>query len=136
MLQRSAERKAFGKLLCEHGMCQELIADAAADLEMARLLTLSCAEALDRVGPKEARDQIALIKATVPTLAHQVVDRAIQIHGAAGVLGDAVLARSLAGLRTLRIADGPDAVHKRTVARLEVQNFLRRAKDRSPQSRL
>jgi acyl-CoA dehydrogenase len=109
----------------EHGGCQELIADSVADLSAARLLTLSCAAALDDVGPLKARDQIATIKVAVPTMTYRVVDRAVQIHGGAGLSDDFVLAQILAGLRSLRIADGPDAVHKRTVARIQVKKMKR-----------
>ena len=121
MLQRSLERKAFGKYLCQHGGTQEMIADSVADLEAARLLTLSCAAAMDDVGVKGARHKIASVKVAVPQLTYNVVDRAVQLFGGAGVEGGSFLAQSLAGLRTLRIADGPDAVHKRTVARMEVR---------------
>jgi acyl-CoA dehydrogenase len=124
MLERSLERKTFGKLLAEHGGCQEMIADSCADLEAARLLTLSCASAMDEVGAKMARDKIAAIKFAVPELCYRVVDRAVQLFGGAGVSDDFVLARALCGLRTLRIADGPDAVHKRTVARLQIQKII------------
>jgi len=123
MLQRAAEREAFGKRLWEHGGCQEMIADSVADLEAARLLTLSCAESMDSVGVKRSRDKIATIKVAVPEMTYRVVDRAVQVFGGAGLCEDYVLARMLAGLRSLRIADGPDAVHKRTVARLEIKRL-------------
>jgi acyl-CoA dehydrogenase len=127
MIQRSFERRTFGKYLWEHGGVQEMIADSYADITAARLLTLSCADTMDRVGVKQARQQIAMIKVMVPKLTYNVVDRAIQIYGGAGVGNDTILARSLVGLRTLRIADGPDAVHQRTVARLEIQTMKARA---------
>mmetsp|Transcript_50 Transcript_50/g.108 ORF Transcript_50/g.108 Transcript_50/m.108 type:complete len:450 (+) Transcript_50:219-1568(+) len=127
MLQRSLSRKTFGKYLAEHGGCQEMIADSAADLEAARLLTLSCAAAIDEKGPKDARDKIASIKVSVPELTSRVADRAVQVFGGAGVCQDYPLARALVGLRTLRIADGPDAVHKRTVARIEIKKMLEAA---------
>ena len=126
MLQRSLSRKTFGKYLAEHGSCQDMIADSAADLEAARLLTLSCAATIDEKGPKGARDKIASIKVSVPELTSRVVDRAVQVHGGAGVCQDFPLARALAGLRTLRIADGPDAVHRRTVARIEIKKTLKK----------
>ena len=126
MLQRSLSRKTFGKYLAEHGSCQDMIADSAADLEAARLLTLSCASAIDEKGARGARDKIASIKVSVPELTSRVVDRAIQIHGGAGVCQDFPLARALTGLRTLRIADGPDAVHRRTVARIEIKKTLKK----------
>jgi acyl-CoA dehydrogenase len=121
MLQRALERKTFGKYLWEHGGTQEMIANSVTDLEAARLLTLSCAAAMDSVGVKQARDKIAGIKVAVPELTYRVVDRAVQIFGGAGVMDDFVLCRALAGLRTLRIADGPDAVHRMTVAKMEIK---------------
>lgn len=112
-----------------------MIADSVADLEAARLMTLSCAAALDSVGARKARDKIASIKVAVPELTYRVVDRAVQVHGGAGLSEDFFLARALAGLRSLRIADGPDSVHRRTVARLEIKKFKAQAKT-SPRSRL
>lgn len=104
-----------------------MIADAVADLEASRLLTLDCAAAMDtHGGARHIRDQVALIKYAVPTLTYQVVDRAIQLFGGAGVSDDDhVLAKFLCALRSLRIADGPDAVHKRTVALQQIQKFQR-----------
>lgn len=131
MLERSLTRRTFGKLLCEHGGCQEQIADSVADLEAARLLTLSCAAAMDTHGARGARDKIASIKVAVPELTGRVVDRAVQIFGGAGVSDDFPLARALAGLRSLRIADGPDAVHKRTVALMEIKKAKRAMKQHS-----
>eukprot|EP00557_Chaetoceros_sp_GSL56_P012815 CAMPEP_0176482722 /NCGR_PEP_ID=MMETSP0200_2-20121128/3528_1 /TAXON_ID=947934 /ORGANISM="Chaetoceros sp., Strain GSL56" /LENGTH=446 /DNA_ID=CAMNT_0017879059 /DNA_START=89 /DNA_END=1429 /DNA_ORIENTATION=+ len=130
MIERSTSRETFGKRLWQHGGCQEMIADSRADLECARLLTLSCASAIDNLGAHKARDQIALIKYAVPELAFRVIDRAVQVHGGAGVCQDFPLARALAGMRTLRIADGPDAVHKRTVARMEVRKALKASRSR------
>jgi len=121
MIERSLCRETFGKLLWEHGGCQEAIADSRIDIEAARLLTLSCAAAIDDHGAVKARDKIAMIKVAVPNLALKVIDRAIQVHGGAGVCGDYPLARALAGMRTLRIADGPDEVHKRTIALIEIK---------------
>jgi len=107
-----------------------MIADSFADLLAARLLTLDCAAAMDEVGPGNARDRIAAIKVAVPAMTSRVVDRAVQVFGGAGVGDDHVLARALAGLRTLRIADGPDAVHRRTVARMEVKRRMRQRRSR------
>jgi len=121
MIKRSMERRTFGKLLCEHGGCQETIANCVMDLEAARLMTLSCAASMDDVGVKHSRDKIAAIKVAVPNLTYQVIDRAIQLHGGGGLCSDYVMADFLAKLRTLRIADGPDSVHQRTVARLEIK---------------
>ena len=131
MLQRVLERKTFGKYLWEHGGCQEMIADSVSDLEAARLMTLSCAAALDDVGPRLARDKIASIKVTVPQLTYRVVDRAVQVHGGGGLSSDYPMAGFLAGLRSLQIADGPDAVHKRTVAMLEVRKAKKEKMHRS-----
>lgn len=131
MLQRVLERKTFGKFLWEHGGCQEMIADSVSDLECARLMTLSCAAALDDIGPRLARDKIASIKVTVPQLTYRVVDRAIQVHGGGGLSEDFPLAKFLSGLRSLRIADGPDAVHKRTVAMIEVKKAKKVQANRS-----
>ena len=134
--ERTMERKTFGKYLYEHGGCQEMIADSASDLEAARLLTLSCAKAIDEVGADGARDKIASIKVSVPELTHRIVDRAVQVFGGAGVHGDYPLARALTGLRTLRIADGPDAVHKRTVAKIEIMKAKKAMMKRSHSSKL
>lgn len=126
MLERSLSRKTFGKYLAEHGGAQEMIASSASDIEAARLLTLSCAEQMDLYGARQARGNIASIKVAVPALTSRVVDRAVQMHGGAGVHDDLPLARILVGLRTLRIADGPDAVHQRTVARIELKKAMKR----------
>ena len=136
MMQRTLERKVFGKYMWEHGSCQEMIADSVADLSAARLLTLSCAAALDDVGPRQARDQIATIKVAVPAMTYRVVDRAVQVFGGAGVSQDFILAQILAGLRTLRIADGPDAVHSRTVANLQVKKTKNQLEQQKKNGRL
>mmetsp|Transcript_13761 Transcript_13761/g.22772 ORF Transcript_13761/g.22772 Transcript_13761/m.22772 type:complete len:436 (-) Transcript_13761:1074-2381(-) len=130
MLERSLSRKTFGKYLAEHGGAQEVIADSASDIEAARLLTLSCAEQMDLYGARTARGKIAGIKVTVPKLTLRVVDRAVQMFGGAGVDGALPLARILVGLRTLRIADGPDAVHQRTVAKIELKKAAKRMKSK------
>lgn len=126
MLQRSTERRTFGKYLYEHGSVQEMIAQSYTDIELARCITLSCANMMDDDGIKLARQQIAMIKVIVPQLTYNVVDRAVQLYGGAGVCNDTILARSLVGLRTLRIADGPDAVHQRTIARMEIQKIQKK----------
>jgi acyl-CoA dehydrogenase len=126
MLQRCLERQTFGKYLWEHGATEAIIADSAIDLEAARLLTLSCAAAMDYGGVRKARIQIASIKVAVPALTYGVVDRAVQLFGGAGVGGDYILAHALVGLRALRIADGPDAVHRRTVALAEIREAAKR----------
>lgn len=128
MIRRVFTRRTFGKELYRHGGCQNEIADSITDLTAARLLTLSCAAAMDECGNVAARNQIAMIKVAVPELTYRVVDRAVQIFGGAGVCGDHVLARTLAGLRTLRLADGPDAVHRRTLALMEVKKAAKEQK--------
>ena len=136
MIQRSMERRAFGKPLWQHGGCQEQIADSVADLHAARLLTLSVAAAMDSVGAQQARDRIAVIKVAVPELCYRVVDRAVQVHGGAGLSQDFILAKALAGLRSLRIADGPDSVHRRTIALLEIKKEMNKRKSQQPKSHL
>jgi acyl-CoA dehydrogenase len=141
MVQRSMERQTFGRFLHEHGMTQAMIADSFADLQAARLLTLHCAAVMDSncgSSSNDVRAQIAMIKATVPSMALRIVDNAIQVFGGAGVCQDYCLARFWSMLRTLRIADGPDAVHKRTVARLVVEaaQKLKQQQQQQQQSRL
>ncbi len=130
MLERTMQRQTFGKFLHEHGSCREMIADSRSDLEAARLLTLACADDIDQLGAKGARGKIAMIKVAVPEYTCRVVDRAVQIFGGAGVSDDFPLARALVGLRTLRIADGPDAVHKVTLAKLELRKAEKRMKSK------
>ncbi|KAG7340561.1 acyl-CoA dehydrogenase [Nitzschia inconspicua] len=122
MLERSLSRKTFGKQLSEHGSLQRDIADSFSDLQAARLLTLHCAHQMDLYGPKQSRHYISSIKVAVPHLVMQILDRALQSYGGAGVCQDTVIASAWANMRTLRIADGPDEVHRRTVARLEINN--------------
>jgi len=120
MCQRAAQRVAFGGPLARQGVVQEQIAESRMDIEQARLLALKTAWLIDQVGSKGARTEIAAIKVVAPRVALRVVDRAIQVHGGAGVTDDFPLAAMWAHLRTLRIADGPDEVHVRTVARQEL----------------
>lgn len=126
MLQRSVERKTFGKYLWQHGSVQSDIADSFGEIQAARLLTLHCAHEMDQHGPRKARKYISSIKVQVPQLCSTVIDRALQIFGGAGVSEDYIIAKSLAGLRTLRIADGPDEVHRRSVALLELKALYRK----------
>lgn len=123
MCARVSERVAFGKPLAQQGVIQEWIATSRIEIEQARLLTLKAAWLMDTVGNKGARTEIAAIKVVAPNVALRVVDRAIQAHGAMGVSPDAPLAGMYAGLRTLRLADGPDEVHKRTIARNELAPY-------------
>jgi acyl-CoA dehydrogenase len=121
MIARANSRVAFGKELSHQGTIQNWIAESRIEIEQARLLVLKCAWMIDTHGAKAARKEIAAIKVAVPRMAQQVVDRAIQIHGGAGVSQDTVLAAMYAGIRALRIVDGPDEVHIRDIARMEIQ---------------
>lgn len=120
MCARATERVAFGKPLAEQGVVRELIADSRIDIEQARLLTLKAADMMDKVGNKMARAEIAMIKVVAPSMALRVLDRAVQVHGGAGVCGDFGLAAAWAGARTLRLADGPDEVHRAAIAKQEL----------------
>tara|TARA_B100001013_G_scaffold196477_1_gene118817 strand:- start:125 stop:1345 length:1221 start_codon:yes stop_codon:yes gene_type:complete len=124
LCKRSTSRIAFGKPLSELGGNYDVIADCRTEIEMCRLLTLKAAYMMDTVGNKIARSEIAQIKVAVPNMALRVIDKAIQIHGGAGVSQDTPLARLYAGQRTLRIADGPDEVHRRTIARIELSKYM------------
>ena len=121
MCQRVLARVAFGKPLAEQGTIRADIADSRIEIEQARLLTLKAAYMMDTVGNKESRAEIAMIKVVAPNLALRVIDRAIQAHGGAGVSGDFPLAAAWAAARTLRLADGPDEVHRDAIAKLELR---------------
>jgi acyl-CoA dehydrogenase len=131
-LQRTIERKAFGKYLWQHGTVQQDIANSFADLNAARMLTLQCAHEMDIHGPQASRQYISSIKVAVPNLMSQVIDRAVQVHGGAGVSEDYILAKALASMRTLRIADGPDEVHRQSVALLELKKLYRQRFGQDP----
>ena len=124
MIKRSMERETFGVALVKQGVVQDWIATARIEIEQARLLVLKAAWMIDTVGAKGARKEIAAIKVAVPAMAQRVIDNAIQAHGGAGVSQDTVLAAMYAGIRTLRIVDGPDEVHIRDIARLEIKPYL------------
>ena len=124
MIKRSIARETFGKALVQQGVIQEWIAQARIDIEQARLLVLKAAWMIDTVGAKGARKEIAAIKVAVPQMAERIIDHAIQAHGGAGVCQDTPLAGMYAGIRTLRIVDGPDEVHIRDIARLEIKPYL------------
>jgi acyl-CoA dehydrogenase len=124
MCRRATSRVAFGKELARQGVIQEWIAESRIAIEQARLLTLKTAWLIDHKGPKGARTEVAAIKVIAPRVALEVVDRAIQVHGGAGVSDDTPLAQMWAHLRTLRLADGPDEVHLRSVARTELGGYL------------
>jgi acyl-CoA dehydrogenase len=119
--QRALSRVAFGKTIAEQGVWEERIADARIGIDQARLYTLYTAWLMDTAGNKAARTEIAGIKVAVPAMALALIDDAIQVHGAAGVSQDTPLARLYAGIRSLRLADGPDEVHRRTIAQRELR---------------
>jgi len=120
LIQRASQRIAFGKPLLAQGTILADISESRCDIEQARLLTLKAALAMDKLGNKQARQLIAMIKVVAPNAALRVIDRAIQVHGGAGVSGDFPLSYYWSAVRTLRIADGPDEVHRVTVARQEI----------------
>ena len=124
MIKRSLTRTTFGKELARQGVIQEWIAQARIDIEQARLLVLKAAWIIDNQGAKAARKEIAAIKVAVPRMAEQIINNAIQAHGGAGVSQDTPLAAMYAGVRTLRIVDGPDEVHLRDIARLELKPYI------------
>jgi acyl-CoA dehydrogenase len=123
MCRRLMTRKAFGKYISEHSVWEERIARARIDIEMTRLLCLKAADMMDKAGNKVARMEIAMIKVQAPTMAIKVIDDAIQAHGGGGVTSDFGLAKAYASQRTLRLADGPDEVHNRTIARMELAKY-------------
>ena len=123
MSKRTLQRVAFGKPIAAHGVTQERIAEARIMIEQARLLTLKAAYMMDTVGNKGARGEIAMIKVVAPNIACQIIDWAIQAHGAAGVSDDFPLAYAYAHARTLRLADGPDEVHRNAIAKLELSRY-------------
>jgi len=118
---RAKDRVAFGKPLAEQGVVVELIARSRIEIEQARLLTLKAADVMDKHGNKAARAEIAMIKVVAPNMALDVIDRAVQVHGGGGVSGDFGLAYAWAHARTLRLADGPDEVHRASIAKGELR---------------
>ncbi len=131
MCERLLEREAFGKKIAEHSVWEERVANARIEIECARLLTLKAAYMMDTVGNKVARSEIAMIKVKAPTMALQVIDDAIQAFGGAGVTTDFGLAAAYAGVRTLRLADGPDEVHRRTIAKIEYRKAKTRGEEKA-----
>ncbi|WP_077595950.1 acyl-CoA dehydrogenase [Oceanobacillus kimchii] len=123
LCKRVLSRETFGKKLAEQGVIQEWIANARMNIEQARLLTLKAAYMMDTVGNKEAKSEIAMIKVVAPNMALDVIDKAIQVMGAAGVSEDYPIAASWANIRTLRLADGPDEVHRRSIAKWELNKY-------------
>ncbi|GAA4029373.1 acyl-CoA dehydrogenase family protein [Actimicrobium antarcticum] len=124
MCKRLDQRVAFGKKISEQGVWRERIAESRIQIDSARLLTLKAAYMMDTVGNKHAKAEIAMIKVLAPTVAQQVLDWAIQAHGAGGVSDDFPLASMWAGNRTLRLADGPDEVHRNAIAKLELSKYI------------
>lgn len=122
MKDRIQKRVAFGTTLAEKGTIRADIAQSRMEIEQTRLLVLKAADMMDKVGNKIARKEIAMIKVLAPNMCLRVIDRAIQAHGGAGVSNDFPLAKMYAGMRTLRLADGPDEVHTETIARLELKS--------------
>ncbi|HTS48960.1 MAG TPA: acyl-CoA dehydrogenase family protein [Bryobacteraceae bacterium] len=127
MCRRAGARVAFGKRLAEQGTIRADIAESRMEIEQARLLVLKAAYMMDTVGNKAARSEIAMIKVIAPNMTLRVLDRAIQAHGGAGVCQDTLLAAAWANSRTLRLADGPDEVHREAVAKLELEKVLGKA---------
>jgi acyl-CoA dehydrogenase len=124
MCERAENRVAFGKKVSEQGVVRQWIAEARLEIEQARLLVLKTAWMMDEVGNKQARREIAMIKAVVPQMTLKIVDRAIQTHGGGGVCQDFPLAYFWINARTLRLADGPDEVHLESVAKSELKKYL------------
>jgi acyl-CoA dehydrogenase len=126
MCRRLSSRVAFGKPIASQSVWHERIAEARCMIEQARLLTLKAAWAMDTMGNKAARGEIAMIKVVAPTMAERIIDWAIQAHGGAGVSGDFPLAQAYTSARSLRLADGPDEVHRATIAKLELSRHAAR----------
>ena len=124
MCRRASGRVTFGQPLAKRANVQDWIAESRIEIEMVRLLTLKPAWLMDTVGNKHARTEIAAIKVAAPNVALKVIDRAIQVHGGGGVSDDFPLASLYAHMRTLRLADGPDEVHKMTIARRELRRSV------------
>jgi acyl-CoA dehydrogenase len=120
LCRRAVERVAFGKTLADQGVVREAIANSRIEIDQARLLTLKAADMMDKHGNKAARAEIAMIKVVAPSMALRVIDRAVQVHGGAGVSDDFGLAAAWAAARSLRLADGPDEVHRASIAKQEL----------------
>ena len=123
MVKRLLTREAFGKPIYKHSIWEQRVAEARIDIEMSRLLTLKAAWMMDTVGNKVAQAEIAMIKVAAPRMALRIIDDAIQAHGGGGVSADYGLAQLYAGMRTLRLADGPDEVHCRAISRMEFKKY-------------
>ena len=125
LCKRAENREAFGSTLAEKDVIKEIIAESRIEIEMARLLTLQAAHKIDTEGAKAARKEIAMIKIAAPRVSLNVIDRAIQVFGGAGLTEDFPLAAHYAYARTLRLVDGPDQVHLRDIGRLELREQLK-----------
>jgi acyl-CoA dehydrogenase len=123
MIRRLGSRTAFGKRVIEQSIWEQRIAEARIDIELNRLLCLKAADMMDKVGNKAAQQEIAMIKVAGPRMALKIIDEAIQAHGGGGVTTDFGLAKMYAGIRTLRLADGPDEVHNRAIAHMELKKY-------------
>jgi acyl-CoA dehydrogenase len=123
LCQRAVARTAFGRTIAEHGVNRHWIAESRMEIDQARLLTLYAAHKMDTVGNKAARAEIAMIKVVAPNVAQRVIDRAIQVHGGGGVSQEFHLAHAWAHTRTLRLADGPDEVHREAIAKVELAKY-------------
>ncbi|OZF35531.1 acyl-CoA dehydrogenase [Rhodococcus sp. 14-2483-1-1] len=124
LCRRAVSRVTFGKPVAMRSNIQDWIAEARIEIEKTRLLTFKAAYLMDTVGNKEARTEIAAIKVAAPEMALKIIDRAIQVHGGGGVSNDFPLAMMYAHIRTLRLADGPDEVHKMSIAKMELRKYL------------
>jgi len=124
LCHRAVARTAFGRTIAEHGVNRHWIAESRMEIDQARLLTLYAAHKMDTVGNKAARAEIAMIKVVAPNVAQRVIDRAIQVHGGGGVSQEFHLASAWAHTRTLRLADGPDEVHRETIAKMELGKYV------------
>jgi len=127
MVKRLSSRTAFGKKIIEYSVWEQRIGEARTDIEMTRLLCLKAADMMDKVGNKTAQLEIAMIKVAAPNMALKIIDQAIQAYGGGGVSDEAGLAKDYAGIRSLRLADGPDEVHNRAIARLELRKYANAA---------
>ena len=132
MCRRASSRVAFGKTVAQQTVTQERIAEARCKIDMARLLTLKAAWVMDMAGNKAAKTEIAMIKVVAPSMACQVIDWAMQVHGGGGVSGAFPLAQAYANARTLRFADGPDEVHRNAIAKWELGKYGAYGKDAQP----
>jgi len=131
LCRRALSREAFGRRIADHGVTRHWIAECRMEIEQARLLTLHAAKLMDEVGNKAARAEIAMIKVVAPNMAQKVLDRAIQVCGGAGVSQDFHLAFAYSRARSLRLADGPDEVHRQTIAKHELAKYAHPAGSRA-----